>query len=110
MLVPLTMQPVANRRRCRFRFEDIDLGDMHAGDAFGAEDSRHSGHFVLRHLTDLEPVLVAELPVEDLGVLLEPLLLPALHHHACALLVDPPQRNLEAECMGVGYLGCQSRC
>ena len=73
MLVPLTMQPVANRRRCRFRFEDIDLGDMHAGDAFGAEDSRHSGHFVLRQLTNLKPVLVAELPVEDLGVL-DPLL------------------------------------
>ena len=95
----------AYRRRCRLCFEDIDLGHIHAGDAFGAEDSRHSGHFVLRQLTNLKPVLVAELPVEDLGVLPEPLLLPALHHHACALLVDPPQRNLGGERKLVMLLG-----
>ena len=54
-------------------------------------------NLLLRDLADLEPVVVRQLPVEDVEVLLEPLLVVALDDGRHALLVYPPQRRLKED-------------
>lgn len=54
-------------------------------------------NLLLWDLTDLEPVLIGQLPVEDLQVLLEPLLVVALDDGRHSLLIYPSQRHLTEE-------------
>ena len=91
---PIFQNTAATRWRIQLRFNDVKLGKIHAGGAFGAKHHRHSDPLVLRYLTNLETVFITQFPVEDLHVLPEPLPFQALDNHAGTLLVDPPQRNL----------------
>jgi hypothetical protein len=80
--------------RCLF-LDDIHLRRIDRGElAARREQGIEVDDLLLRDLADLVPVLLGQLPVEDLKVLLHPLLVVALDDGRRALLVDPPQRHL----------------
>ena len=61
------------------------------------EQSLSPDNLLLWDLADLEPVVVGQLPVEDVEVLPEPLLVVALDDGRHALLVYPSQRHLKED-------------